>query len=552
MPLDIPLAGFFGDEWQRFLDGIKGLDPRYADRLAGVTGRPGRQPGEAGTITIPGWDSVIRVGPRPQASPQEWAEYYRALREGRPANLPQNIKDEITRLRLMREAMRTSNQPGWANAVGNIMTAIDNVQDLASTIATLGRLFLWAAPRIGARAAPIVGWVVLVGDLLNMMNFLGMVAMPFYAFFCDGPKNALLAGVPGAVLKGILCRQVWTTGRLNPFSRVGRAGRRIRSLGRLPSIGNLIEVAQVTDSLWGYGLSIGSIYGMAMEALFALNRENAPSGVQINTRLLTNSFGLRQRDRIRAMPEPQRQVYGQAARQLASVAPLMAVQAELDDETHLLIYTVTLVSLALAYEFFADEGTDDWIAEILAGDLTAHTALHPNIAELMQDTPAVLHGTGRFAVPTNPRTMTAEAYITYYAPAITQAAGDLFTPRRDTWPGAFVGASINTGTDWAWQLITRDAHAFHWEMSTDYKLFTTMAVDGLLIADSADEAATWAMWLELRKLVHDRGNRILESADIIDTANRHNVPLVRLLGPSAPFPPAWNDWIQELKNKHAT
>jgi hypothetical protein len=593
VPLDIPLSGFFGDEWDRFIKGIKGLDPRYADELSRTVGRRGPKPGEPNTITIPGWDSVIKIGPRPETSPAQWREYYRAQREGRPANLPPGVAGEIGRLRLMREAQRRSTQPGWANAVGNIMTAIDNVQDLASTIATLGRLLLWGvghlapvasaaqlladirfaspalslgeaaqlaralanyralslAARLGARAIPIVGWVVLAGDLLNLMNLLGMAAMPLYALLCDGPKNALLSGIPAAVLNGILCRKVWTAARLNPFSRTGRAARRLRSLGRLPSVGNLIEVAQVTDSLWGYGLSIGGVYGMAMEGLFALNSENAPAGTQINTSLLTNSFGLRQAERIRAMSEPQRQVYGRAARQLASVAPLMAVQADLDDETHLLTYAVTLVSLALAYEFFTDEGTDDWMAEILASEISAPTALHPNIAALMEDTPAVLHGTGRFAVPGNPRTMTAAAYITYYGPRIGAAAAALFTPRRDTWEGAFIGACINTGTDWAWQLIARDDHAIRWELSTDFKILTGMAVDGLLIANSAEEPAAWAFWAELRQRVRAGGNRLLEAADVRAAADRHNVPLVRLLGPGDPFPPEWQEWIQKLKNE---
>jgi len=281
-----PFTVFFGDEWERFKSGLGGLDPRAGSDADILAGRGGLRPGERATITIPGWSQVIKVGPRTQIPAGAMAEFYRAQREKRPPNLPEDVALEIAFRQAVKEANRTSAQPAWARSWGQIMTAIDNVQDFLSTLATLGRLFLWAAPRVGARLLPGIGWVILAADILNLMNFLGMVAMPLYSLLCNGPREAITAGMPAAILKNALCREVWTMSRLNPFSRQARALRKLRALGRLPGIGNLIEVAQTADNLFGYGLSIGARYGMVMEALFAAAQETPWGNVEINTNVL--------------------------------------------------------------------------------------------------------------------------------------------------------------------------------------------------------------------------------------------------------------------------
>jgi hypothetical protein len=554
-----PLPVFFGDEWQRFQEGIAGLDPDYAGRLVGVTGAGGARPGEPNTITIPGWTDVIRVGPRPVIPDGGYAEYREARRAGRPVQLPGAVVSEIERRMARRDAMRTSTQPGWSRAVGQVMTAIDNVQDFVSTLATIGRLFLWGmgavAPvaggpalrlgaRVGLRFVPIVGWVVLAGDVLNMFNLLGMVAMPVYALLCDGPRNALLAGVPAVVLKNVLCRQVWTSARLNPFSRAGRAARRLRSLGRLPGVGNLIEVAQTTETLFGIGLSIGGLYGMVMEGLFAVGAREPGATTRVNTEVLTGSLGLGYQQRIQQMSPAERYVTRQAARVLATAPPLMAVHADLDDETHLLVYTAVLAALPIAIDFLHRGPYEEVLEAVSAGMVTADPVLHATTAQDLADVPEVLRGAGRWPVPGAPRTMTAAAYVEYHGAAIARAVGALFTPRRDTWDGAFFGAVCNEGCDYAWHLITGDPEFFKWELSADFKLFTAMAVDGLLVAPRAPEENVWRFWVELRAQVQERGGRIPEAADVLRAAERHDVPLVRLLAPESPLPEEWRAWLE--------
>jgi hypothetical protein len=141
------LDSFFTEEWIRFTRGIAKLDPEQ-QRLAMLTlGQQGLLPGETATINIPGWDEVIKLGPRYQATSEERGEYYAALRENRAPALSVDAKASMDYSAALRERIRTSAQPGYAQAWGEVLTAVDNVQDLASTVATFGRLGLWSVER---------------------------------------------------------------------------------------------------------------------------------------------------------------------------------------------------------------------------------------------------------------------------------------------------------------------------------------------------------------------------------------------------------------------
>jgi hypothetical protein len=154
MPLGQLLDSFFTEEWTRFTRGIAKLDPEQQRLAMLTTGQKSLMPGETATINIPGWDEIIKLGPRYQPNDAERSEYYAAAREKRASNLSADAKASMDYSAALRERIRTSAQPGYAQAWGEILTAVDNVQDFFSTVATFGRLGLWSVERGLNLAAP--------------------------------------------------------------------------------------------------------------------------------------------------------------------------------------------------------------------------------------------------------------------------------------------------------------------------------------------------------------------------------------------------------------
>jgi hypothetical protein len=602
MPQMTSIPAFFGDEWERFLKGFRGLDPR-------IINEGGPLPGAPRTITVPGWDSIIKTGPRPVTTSEDWGKYFKAERTGQPSGLDPAITAEINRKRALRDANQSSAQPAWAKSYGQVMTAIDNVQDFASTVATLGRLALWGAPplidkllpgaspavaatagraagnaaaiaaeaelrtlglfsrefidaaagaaaraatkqallgagaRLALRAVPIVGWVVLASDLLNLMNLFGMVAMPLYALLCNGPREALLAGIPAAILKSALCKEVWTQARLNPLSRTARASRALRSMGKLPGVGNLIEVAQTADNLFGYGLGLGSLYGMAMEGIFSLASDSPRSTTTLNFQVAYVSLGGHYVQKAQAMSPGEVYVHRQAAGVMITNTALAGKQDLVDEETHLLHATVMLAAVSTMAEFFRGGPHQELMRELLPRLWGAPEHLHPNVVGSLDGLAPSEAGAGHWWIPGTPSMAPGDVLIETLGRDVTRAVGEFIKPRRNLATGAYYGAVVNQVTDYLWTCFADDDRFLKWELEPDYKLLTGMMVDGRLIPMNTPEPAAWRFWQSARALLEERGGELLYPRDLDQLAAAAGIPLLHLLSPDAAWPPEWAAWL---------
>jgi hypothetical protein len=101
--------------------------------------------GQVNTVSLPGWDSVVHLAPRYQPTAGDRREYWNALRAGRPAQLSGEAIDAIETRRATAQRIASSATPGYAQAWGQMLTALDNVQDFTTTVALLGRMALWPA-----------------------------------------------------------------------------------------------------------------------------------------------------------------------------------------------------------------------------------------------------------------------------------------------------------------------------------------------------------------------------------------------------------------------
>lgn len=132
-----------------------------------------------------------------------------------------------------------SPQTDWARDYSTVMTQIDNIQDTSSVLIFLANIAWRTAPKAFGKLLPIIGWLSVGYDLLNIANEIG---------------RAPLTGMGG---KRSLCKMVKT----NPFSKKAQYGRIDKIKNWKPNLADFLQIAQVTDQYLGVGLSLGGIMG---------------------------------------------------------------------------------------------------------------------------------------------------------------------------------------------------------------------------------------------------------------------------------------------------
>lgn len=199
------------------------------------------------TIYVPGFSDIIHIGTEKPITPEEerlWKKKdYEALGPERT--------EEIRRMKQKRKerflAMMSSPTPNVVRNVGSIMTALDDIEDAMTVLSVVGRVAARIAPRvIGRFLTGPVGWIMTAADIIALLNL--MSHMPI-----GGKSNKRI---------GESCADK------NPFSKKAKA-KRARKLRRLaPSKGELLEIMQTTDNMFGIGISLGPIVGLIQDIAF--------------------------------------------------------------------------------------------------------------------------------------------------------------------------------------------------------------------------------------------------------------------------------------------
>jgi hypothetical protein len=583
-----------------------------------------RNPEGTTAINIPGWEDVIHIngpGPWTQAGA---TEYYAAKREKRPPNLsPVEVK-EIRRREIQKDRMAQSNQPDYSQAMGSILTAIDNIQDFVSTVATFARLSLWGLPKItqwmsgaaslgtanataevarraaeaavrasfaeglAARAAagellarlalnnpalatsaeraairtageiagklafdrvmtglagrlvgrfvPIVGQILLASDVLNLLSLIGMMATPAYALACSGPNQALALGLPSALMKGALKREFWSMSRHNPFGMQARAARRLASVGRLPSFGNLLEVAQTTDQLFGVGLSLGGLVGFATEASTALFDPRGSQNIGINLTGEAQGISDDAKRKFNSLPPWKQRIIAQAGQVSTQANVVWKVQDVFTEEEHIWAAVASMAATAILYDFWQDLNLPT-LAEALP-DVGMRAPLAPAADTLEW---ARFHGLNledyrRWWFDGAHEWTTGAAYAAAHVKTIPAALHQFLEPRRNTPLGALYGTIVTQTNDWTWMLHERDPDLFHWELSTDNRLVASFTEAGWILPVNTNTKPLWRMWQAARARIELKGWTSLPRDDWAELAKAAGVVLMPALPPESPVP----------------
>jgi hypothetical protein len=188
------------------------------------------------SVYLPGWSDIIHLTPVSWKSKEEQKAYK---------------KKAFLR-------MLSSPTPQWFKSYASFAKTCDNIEDGLVTAVVLGRFGAHFAPRIFARFVPILGWALLGADILNLFNLFTWLPM------LRMERKRAWDGIQ----------------RRNPFGAKAKA-KRLEKLKRLrPTIGEMIEVAQTTDELFGVGISFGPLLGLISDTFFGVARTIAGEKVR--------------------------------------------------------------------------------------------------------------------------------------------------------------------------------------------------------------------------------------------------------------------------------
>lgn len=199
------------------------------------------------TITIPGLSDIIHIpvyDPMTLEEAKLWKE--KRFDEIPPDRLRhlQKLKDKKKRQFL---GMLGSPTPDVFRNAGSIMTAVDDAQDALNTIGMVGQI----ARAVGGKAVQKiltgpVGVIMTVADVLSLIQATSMK--------CQAPllgKNASRSHAKGSPKKNKA--GVKTASRLSRY---------------VPDKADIIQALQTTDQVYGYGLCLGPLLGLAQDTIF--------------------------------------------------------------------------------------------------------------------------------------------------------------------------------------------------------------------------------------------------------------------------------------------
>jgi len=572
----------FVEEYARLKKGVRMLSEDSRVISADDPAQRGADPLAARTINIPGWEDIIKLGVPTRSTAAERQEFYAARKERRAPTLD---VDQVNRIRVERAQAfnrRQSAQPQQSRAWGEIMTAIDNVQDFVSTVASAGRLAVWAATRIaigvglgpgaveagailtgktlvralaaerasllrrfgrmglglGFRAVPVVGHVLLVSDLLNLLNLIGMVASPVYGLLCSGPSAALAAAAPTLVFKRSLKQDIWKKATINPFGRNARADRQLKAMrGRL-GFPEIIEALQTTNQLFGWGVSFGAVVGAATEIGAVASGGTFESGTRIALNPSMAPAQAAVAERMQRLTREERQGLRQAGAIGLSAPVIMRVQEHFTDEEHLIHMLGYGCAVAMLRRFYAGIDMDELASELVDTEIAPPLLISAANAEhLAQENIDIEEGRRWWWEP-YPRRATLGMVMDDAIATVPAAVAAFIEPRRNTQEGVLFGAMVTQLTEQLWEMWGNDREILRWRLAPDFALLASAAEAGVLIPHNNPEGTIWALWMAARRELQERDLRGLERADWDRLAAAHSVQLWHMAPPDARWPPS--------------
>lgn len=198
-------------------------------------------------LKIPGWEDVIQINMPARITAQEIKDWeLNKWDKFSPSRLAE-LNSQKAKLKQRYLSMLGSPQPKIARARGSLLTSIDNAEDALTTFGVMMRIMARTAPLIFSRflTGPI-GWIMTGADILNLMT---LVMTPQRA---ARPTKRITDSIT----------------QFNPFSKKARL-KRFKKLARAGiTKGELIEILQTTDQVFGDGICLGPLMNLPLDIFF--------------------------------------------------------------------------------------------------------------------------------------------------------------------------------------------------------------------------------------------------------------------------------------------
>jgi len=229
-------------------------DDEYKRQKAAYTAKHGH------TITIPGLFDIIKIRTEePMTALEDYWWKRKQWDKFGPVRL-EEVRKQKQKRKERYMAMLASPTPAIMQNAGTIMCAIDDAQDAISTMACIGQLAKKVGPRIvGRYLKGPTGMLILASDCLNMVQQT--------AQYCMMPMYGKRGGEDLA--------------RGSPKLGKSRLKKAFNTQGRLPTKGDWIQGLQTTEQVFGFGISLGPIVGLAQDIMWASVRARPGEFVDI-------------------------------------------------------------------------------------------------------------------------------------------------------------------------------------------------------------------------------------------------------------------------------
>ncbi len=203
------------------------------------------------TINIPGFKDVIHLGLDQPPTAKELHFYS----PDKPGELSvrrwKQIKEIKARKKASFQRMMSSPQSNFVRNIGSAMTFLDDVNDTLGTISMIARITAHMLPKsLGKILTGPAGWALLGADIANIGMTLSRLPLK--------PMR----------LKPMLAKGLG----MNPFSKKAKIRRATKLRKLRPTKGEIIEALQTTDNMFGMGLCLGPIVGLATDIIAGIGR----------------------------------------------------------------------------------------------------------------------------------------------------------------------------------------------------------------------------------------------------------------------------------------
>jgi hypothetical protein len=246
------------------------------------------------SITLPKFRDIIHIGLHKPMTKEEKVLWYGRKRDEIPKHRQIELEYQKLRSRERYQKMLASPIPNWQANIISFLTSWDDAQDAIISLAAIGRIATKWLPKILLRwlAWPI-GLLWFLSTIMALL--IGPTACGLNPLQCKRYMRLKLA-YRANTLKGHA--RPWR-GKIKGLAKYEKArlGAGFRgyasSGGYLPSFSEGIQMLQVTDQIFGVGVSIGPLMGMAYDLMSGGVRwikgekvvfKNSPSDIEIYTK----------------------------------------------------------------------------------------------------------------------------------------------------------------------------------------------------------------------------------------------------------------------------